>query len=138
MAHETYLREEAEEGPSDRSFGGLITGILALIAAFRFYKDEGFLWWLVAAGVLAVMTVGTPHLLSPLKRLWMKFGEILSKIVNPVVMGILFFVVLTPFAIVVRAVGKKLLATTFDPGLNSYWIERTPPAPAPDSMNHQF
>jgi hypothetical protein len=138
MTHEPYLRDNAEQGPSNRSFGALVATVCGAIAAFRIYKHEGFLWWLIGAGALAAVTFAAPNLLSPLKRLWMKFGDVLSKIVNPIVMGILFFAVLTPFAYVVRAMGKKLLPTQFDQNLHSYWIERTPPAPDPDSMNRQF
>ncbi|SEC67669.1 hypothetical protein SAMN05519104_1849 [Rhizobiales bacterium GAS188] len=138
MAHEEYERGDDHEGPSNRSFGWVFTAFLAIVAAARLWKHESYIGWLVAACALMVVTLAVPHLLTPFNRLWMKFGELLSKVMNPVIMGILFFVVVTPFAFIVRAIGKKLLPTQFDRTIPSYWVERVPPGPSPDSMKQQF
>jgi len=54
------------------------------------------------------------------------------------VLGIMFFVVITPMALVMRALGKDLLRLRFDRAAASYWIDRTPPGPPPESMKDQF
>ena len=63
---------------------------------------------------------------------------LLHKIVNPIVLGIMFLVFITPIALVLRLLGKKLIPLTFERDKASYWIERTPPGPAPDSLRNQF
>jgi hypothetical protein len=87
--------------------------------------------------MLAIALV-RPALLAPLNRLWTKLALLISKVMNPVIMGILFFLVVAPIGLVMRAFGKRPLALAFDPAAKSYWIERTPPAPLPGSMKNQF
>jgi hypothetical protein len=76
--------------------------------------------------------------LSPLNRLWLRFGLLLHKIVSPLVLGIMFFLVITPIGLLMRAVGKDLLRLKFDKRSSSYWIERLPPGPPPESLKDQF
>jgi large-conductance mechanosensitive channel len=79
-----------------------------------------------------------PRALKPLNRLWFLFGAFLHKIVSPLVMALLFFVTVTPIAILMRLAGKDPLRLKFDRAAKSYWIERTPPGPAPETMRNQF
>ena len=79
-----------------------------------------------------------PALLAPFNRVWTKLALVLSKIMNPVIMAILFFLVVAPIGLLMRLTGKRPLALAFDPAAKSYWIERTPPAPLPGSMKNQF
>jgi hypothetical protein len=76
--------------------------------------------------------------LKPLNRLWLKFGLLLHKVVNPIVMGFVFFGAVLPTGLIMRALGKDLLRRKWQPDANSYWIERRPPGPAPASMRDQF
>jgi len=92
---------------------------------------------LLAAGLLAVALL-RPTLLAPLNRLWMKFGLLLAMIINPIVLGILFFLVFTPMAFVARLVGKDFLRLKEQPEAKSYWIVRDPTGPEPASMKDQF
>ncbi|MBT3401824.1 MAG: hypothetical protein HN420_17765, partial [Rhodospirillaceae bacterium] len=91
----------------------------------------------VAIAFLAIAFL-RPGLLAPLNRLWTRFGLLLHRIVNPIVMGFLFYLTVTPMALIMRALGKDLLRLKRDPEAKSYWIERTPPGPAPDTMSNQF
>lgn len=68
----------------------------------------------------------------------MKLGEIMGRIVNPVVLGIMFYGLITPFGLVMRMCRDDPLRRSVDPKANSYWIDRQPPGPAPGSMNNQF
>jgi len=79
-----------------------------------------------------------PHSLKPLNRLWLWFGLALHRIVSPVVLAALFFVVITPVGVVARLAGKDFLRLSFDRGATSYWIDRRPPGPRPSSMRNQF
>ena len=79
-----------------------------------------------------------PKILSPLNRLWFRFGLLLHHIVNPVVMALLFFTTVTPMALIMRLLGKDPLRRKFDPEADSYWIPRQPAGPAPETMKNQF
>jgi hypothetical protein len=78
-----------------------------------------------------------PSALRPLNIVWMKFGLLLHKIVNPVVMGLLFFGTIWPTGLVMRLRGRDLLRLKREPSANSYWIARTP-GPEPQTMKDQF
>ena len=76
-------------------------------------------------------------MLHPLNRLWMRFGLLLHKVINPIVMGLLFYGTILPTGLVMRLRGKDLLRLKREPGAESYWIARTP-GPAPETMRDQF
>jgi len=79
-----------------------------------------------------------PKVLAPLNKLWMKFGLLLHSIVNPLVMGLLFFLTITPIALFFRASGKDQLRLKLDPAARSYWIVREPPGPDPKTMPNVY
>jgi hypothetical protein len=124
---------------SDRSFGFVFAAVFVVIASLPLVRGGPIRWWalaLAAAFALAALTV--PSLLRPLNHIWFKFGLVLHHIVNPIIMGAIFFFAVTPMALVMRALGKDPLRLTLDPGSASYWIPRERPAPAPRSMSKQF
>lgn len=124
---------------SERSFGLVFAAVFALIAFWPMLGGEPIRTWAagVAAAFLAVALLA-PRLLRPLNVVWFKFGMLLHKVVNPVVMGLLFFVAITPIALLMRLAGKDPLHRAFDADAESYWIERAPPGPAPETMKQQF
>ncbi len=73
-----------------------------------------------------------------MNRLWFLFGMALHKVISPLVMGLLFYLTVTPIALIMRAIGKDPLHRQFDPQAKSYWIERRPAGPAPETMRRQF
>ncbi len=95
-------------------------------------------WALIAAGGFLAAGFLAPAALRPLNRVWFLFGMVLHKIVNPLVMGLLFYITITPMALVMRLLGKDPLNRRFDSKAKSYWIERRPAGPAPESMRNQF
>ena len=95
------------------------------------------LWALIAAGVFAAAGLFAPALLRPLNRVWFLFGMILHKVVNPLVMGLLFYATITPMAFVMRLMGKDPLRRRFDPEAKSYWIERRPAGPEPPTATRR-
>jgi predicted membrane metal-binding protein len=124
---------------SDRSFGIVFAVVFAVIGLWPFLFGGMVRWWslAIAAAFLAVALV-RPALLEPLNRLWTKFGLLLNRIVSPLVMGLLFFVVITPFALGARLAGKDLLRLKHDPEAESYWIPREPPGPSPETIKNQY
>ena len=83
-------------------------------------------------------TLVWPVPLAPLNRLWTKLGIFLYKVVSPLVLALLFYGTVTPIALLMRMLGKDLLRQRRDPNAASYWIERIPAGPAPESMRDQF
>jgi hypothetical protein len=96
------------------------------------------MWALGTAAAFLIPALLFPSVLHPLNRLWTRFGLLLHKFTNPIILGILFYLVFTPFGLVFRMVGKDLLRRRRDPNARSYWIERQPPGPAPETMANQF
>lgn len=126
--------------PSDRSFGLTFVVFFALVALWLGWK--GAYVACSIAGILSALTLAVTlvhaALLAPLNRAWMKLGLLLHKVVSPIVLGGMYFLVFTPFAIVMRLAGRDALRRRFEPDAPSYWIDRTPPGPAPDSLPDQF
>ena len=90
------------------------------------------------AAVFLLITLIAPALLGLPKRIWLRFGLLLNRIVSPVVLAFLFYVVVTPLGGLMRALGKDSLRLRRNKSDASYWIKRDPPGPKPDSLNHQF
>ena len=118
--------------PSDRKFGWTFAALFFLVGAFAHP------WMMAVGAVLAVVTLARAHWLAPLKVAWMRFGELLNKIVSPVVMGVIYFVIFTPVAIVMRLAGRDALSLRLDKTLPSYWVRRDPPGPADDSFKEPY
>lgn len=139
MAHEDLTREEHVEGSSDRSFGIVFAAVFLIIAAWPLWSGGGLRWWSVAvAAAFAVVAVVAPQLLAWPNRLWLKFGLLLGRIVSPIALGILFYLVFMPIGLLMRALGKDPLRLKRDEAAATYWIRREPPGPPPTSMTNQF
>jgi hypothetical protein len=118
--------------PSDRKFGWTFAALFFLAGAFAHP------WMMAVGAAFAIVTLTRAHWLAPLKHAWMKFGELLNKIVSPVVMAVIFFVVFTPVAFVMRLTGRDALARRYEPAAPSYWKRRDPPGPGDDSFKNLF
>ncbi len=137
--HEDFTRDEAIEGSSNRGFGFVFAGFCALVGSIKLYAGTaGVEYWLGASAAFLAAALLAPGLLAPLNRLWTRLAMVLYKIMNPLTMGLLFFFVITPMGIVMRAFGKDFLKCRLDGAQKSYWVVRDPPGPAPDTMKRQF
>ena len=95
MAHEELNREQHIEGSTDRTFGLVFAGVFLLIAGWPLIHGEAVRWWSVGiSAVFALVAFIRPTLLAELNRLWMKFGILLGKIVSPIALGSLFYIVI--------------------------------------------
>jgi hypothetical protein len=137
--HESFEAREKVKTSSDRSFGVVFTGVFLVVTFGPVLSGGAPRWWALAvAGVFLAVSIFRPALLAPLNRLWTRFGLLLNRVVNPIVMGLLFFLIITPIAVVMRVMGKRPLQTDLDRTAASYWVKREPPGPAPESMKQQF
>lgn len=140
--HEPLVDHAHAPGPSDRSFGLTVGGIFAVLGALRLWlvaSAGAFSIGMIAGGLLLVIIgLVQPAILAPLNKLWMKLGLLLAKIVNPLVMLLIYVIIFVPVAFIMRLKGRDPLRRALDPNAKSYWIERTPPGPAPEGMPNQF
>ena len=137
--HEDLRRQGDVKRGSDRSFGLTFAVVFAIIALLPLRHHLPVRWWAVGiAAAFAIAALVAPHLLAPLNKLWAKVGDLLHKITTPIIMGLLFFGALTPVAVLMRLRGKDSLRLKRDTKSASYWIERNPPGPPPDSLNQAF
>ena len=137
--HESFSRDETVVAGSDRTFGFVMAGAFAAVTLLNGWHS-GKLWpWTggLAAAFLAAALL-RPAALNPLNRAWLKFGLLLHKIVNPVVMAVVFYGTVLPTGLVMRMLGRDLLRLKWQPDTDSYWIARRPAGPAPESMKDQF
>ena len=137
--HEPVRQSEPVKGSSDRSFGFVFAVVFAVIAAWPMMGGgPPRLWSFGIAALLLVVSLVRPGVLAPFNRQWTRFGLLLHNITNPVIMGLVFFLAVTPTAIIMRLLGKDMLSRRLDPAAESYWIERRPPGPEPETMKQQF
>ena len=120
---------------SNRSFGIVFFIVFLLIATYPLLKGNDLRIWslLISFGFLILGLINS-KILSPLNKLWFKFGLILGKIISPLIMGIIFFVVVTPIGIVMRVLKKDLLNLKYNQK-ETYWIKKTGPK---SKMKNQF
>jgi hypothetical protein len=137
--HEVFSREEEVVAGSDRSFGLVMAGALAVVTALNaWHAGRVWPWSAALAAAFLIAALLRPTALNPLNRIWLKFGLLLHKIVNPVIMALLFYGTVLPTGLIARAMGKDLLRLKREPDAQSYWIVRAPPGPSPETMKDQF
>lgn len=124
---------------SDRSFGFVFAAVFAIVALLPLLSGRAPRLWAGAVAVaLLVLAFSAPWLLAPLNRFWYRFGLALHHIVNPLIMGLVYFGAVVPTGLVVKLMRKDLLRLARQPDAESYWIRREPPGPDPRSMSKQF
>ena len=120
---------------SNKSFGIVFFIVFLLIAIYPLINnDELRIWSLVVSIIFLILGLINSKVLTPLNKLLFKFGLLLGKVISPLIMGIIFFLVVTPTALIMRIIGKDLLNLKFN-NKKSYWIEKTGPK---SKMKNQF
>ena len=121
--------------PSNRNFGIVFFVVFLLIALYPIVNNQNVnIWSLIIAFIFFFLGIINSNLLNPLNKVWFKFGLLLGKFISPLVMGIIFFLVVTPIALIMKIIGKDLLNLKFNKG-KTYWIEKNGPK---SSMKKQF
>jgi hypothetical protein len=137
--HESLHSEGSPPSSSDRSFGLLLAAVCGAIALFGIWEERrSALWWAIAASVFCVVGLFAAPLLGPLNRGWRWLSLLLFRIFNPIIMGVVFFSVLTPVGIIMRRVGRDPLRIRLEPEKPSYWLPRTSAGGRQTSMTDQF
>jgi len=109
---------------SNRTFGILFFVVFLFIGLWPLINlGEPRIWSLIISVIFLILGLINSKLLSPLNKIWVMFGELIGKIIAPIVMGIVFFIIITPIGLFMRLIGKDLLQTKFSKK-NSYWINR--------------
>ena len=120
---------------SNRSFGIVFFIVFLLIALYPLLKDNDLrIWSLVISFIFLIFGLINSKILTPLNRLWFKFGLLLGKFISPLIMGIIFFVVVTPIGIIMRLLKRDLLNLKYNKK-ETYWIDKTGPK---SKMKNQF
>lgn len=138
--HEDLKRSDNVKLPSNRSFG-IVAGCfftLVAIAPTIFRHHHVRVWAFYVAATCFLLAVIWPRALHPLNFASFRISRLLYRVVSPITLGILFFGIVTPFGLLMRAFGHDPLSLRRDTSARSYWILRQPPGPPPESMKQQF
>ena len=109
----------------NRSFGLLFFIVFLALALWPLTKKGEINIYLISiALIFLALGLLNSKILSPLNKAWIKFGEILGRVIAPIVMAIVYFLILTPISLLVRLFGKDLIGMKFSNDINSYWIKR--------------
>ena len=137
--HERLVVDEVVTGSSNRSFGFTFAIVFTIVALWPLMRGRSMRGWaLVVAVAFLLAAFAFPRMLAPLNRAWLRFGLVLHACISPVIMGLVFYTTVTPIGLVRRLLGKDPLRLQWDRDAVTYWIERNPPGPAPDTMPRQF
>ena len=110
---------------SNKSFGILFFTVFFLIGIWPLFNGEALrIWAIPIALIFLVLGLINSKVLTPLNLIWVKFGELLGKIIAPIVMALVYFVVLTPISLILRLVNKDILKLKILKNTDSYWIKR--------------
>ena len=114
-----------KQNTQNRSFGLLFFIVFLAFALWPLTKKGEINLYLISiALIFLILGLLNSKILTPLNKSWIKFGELLGRIIAPIVMGIVYFIILTPISLLVRLLGKDLIGMKFSNDIKSYWIER--------------
>jgi|SRR5688572_7059710 hypothetical protein len=136
--HGSPPHDEEVVGPSDRAFGLVFMGVFTIVALLPMWRGAPPRWWALAvAAAFGGLALIWPRALAPANRIWLRIGLLMHRVVNPIVMGAVFYLVVTPFGFVMRRVRGGMSVTRGpDPRAATYWLPRTDASSSP--MNQQF
>ena len=127
--------EQKIKTSSNKSFGIVFFVVFLLIALYPMTKGNDLrLWSLIISLIFLTLGLINSIILTPLNRLWFKFGIFLGKIISPIILGIIFFLIVTPTGILLRLFGKDVINLKYNND-SSYWIKKTGPK---NNMKNQF
>ena len=120
---------------TNRSFGIVFFIFFLIIALFPLIEgSELRLWSIIISIIFLILGILNSNILTPLNKLWFKLGLFLGKIISPIIMGIIFFLILTPIGLIMRLLGKDVLNLRYNMN-KSYWIKKSGPK---SKMKNQF
>lgn len=138
---EANSRNDPNQAPasSDRSFGLVFAGVFAVIGCWPLLDGGTPLWWGFALSLaFGLIAFARPRLLNPLNRIWYRFGMLLHRVTSPIVLGLVFFAVLTPTGILIRLVKKDPLNLKNGEAGTTFWNVPGERIKSPESLRNQF
>ena len=111
--------------PSNKSFGLVFFTFFLIISLFPLFKDGNIrIWAIIPSIIFLILGLLNSPILSPLNKIWFKFGILLGSFMSPIVMGMVFFIVVTPTSLIMKMFGKDILGLKKNKK-KSYWVERS-------------
>ena len=121
---------------SNKNFGIVFFIVFLIIGLYPLINQDGIrIWAIIVSLIFLILGLINSNLLTPLNKLWIKFGILLGNIISPLVLGIIFFLVVLPTGLLMRILKKNFLGLKFDKNLKSYWINKEKQL---SSMKNQF
>lgn len=124
---------------SNRAFGTVFLIILILVAVYGKWNNlVWYRWPAIGAVILLIVILVRPTILIPINRTWMRFGNVMHRLTNPILIGVIFFGIFAPLGILMRLAGRDILKRRYNEKVPTYWIKRIPPGPPADDLKNQF
>jgi hypothetical protein len=137
--HEHLGRPDDVSRPSITSFGFTFTFIFAVIGGLALSKGHHWGWaWVGGSLTVLAVTYLRPSLLAPLNELWFRLSLVLHKVLNPIIMMLLFVVGIIPLGLIMKIVGRDTMGRRFDGNASSYWVKRDASIDPVQTMRRQF
>jgi hypothetical protein len=137
-SYENYNRSPYRGG-SDRSFGFVFAAVFAILALLPARSGHPIRKWALSTSVVfLVIALIRPEILNALNHWWTYLGLGLGRVLNPIGMALVYFLIFTPVALLFRALKRDSLALHLDADAGTYWILRDPSPPGPENMRNQF
>ena len=130
------MKQKEIKTGSNKSFGIVFFVIFIIVALWPLLKDENIrVWSLIVSIIFLTLGLLNSKILTPLNKLWMRLGILLGAIVSPIVMGVVYFGVITPIGLIMKLFGKDVLNLKIDTNKNTYWTSKKK---IPSKMKDQF
>lgn len=137
--HEDFTLGDKRAASSDRAFGFVFAGVFTILGIFPALRGgDARAWALGTAAVFLFLALFASTVLHPLNRVWLKFGAVLHRISSSLIMGVVFFAVITPMALFMKLIRRDTMKRRFDPMERTYWIVRSSTGTDPAGMRHEF
>ena len=130
------MATQKEKLPSNRNFGLVFFVFFLIIGLWPLLGTNEIRYWSIFFSVIFfLLGITNSKLLNPLNKIWFNFGILLGKIISPLIMVIIFFLIITPIGVIMRVFGKDILSLKYNKKNKSYWIEKIGPK---SKMKNQF
>ena len=130
------MATQKDKLPSNRNFGLVFFVFFLIIGLWPLLETNEIRYWSIFFSIIFfLLGITNSKLLNPLNKIWFNFGILLGKMISPLIMGIIFFLVVTPIGLIMRVFGKDILSLKYNKKNKSYWIEKNGPK---SKMKNQF
>jgi len=130
------MATQKDKLPSNRNFGLVFFVFFLIIGLWPLLGTNEIRYWSIFFSIIFfLLGITNSKLLNPLNKIWFNFGILLGKMISPLIMGIIFFLVVTPIGLIMRVFGKDILSLKYNKKNKSYWIEKNGPK---SKMKNQF